>query len=130
MTSANNTFAVLHNFLNGGVEYRPTPLIECARLLQGERQPNPADFVVGTRDVKDRCAAVRVGPVACHMKLTLSRAAICLQGIVAFSLALPAETLARLDLFDYKVVVEQEDAVSADDCGSMNRSVVKPAADC
>ena len=31
----------------------PTPLIECARLLQGGGAPNPADFVVGTRDVKE-----------------------------------------------------------------------------
>ena len=31
----------------------PTPLIERVRLPQGERQ-NPADFVVGTREVKER----------------------------------------------------------------------------
>ena len=42
---------------------------------------------------------------------------------------LPAETLARLDLFQDKVVVKQKDAVSADDCWSVNRTIVKPAAD-
>ena len=43
---------------------------------------------------------------------------------------LPAETLARLDLFQDKVVVKQKDAVSADDSRGMNGTVLKPAADC
>ena len=53
-----------------------------------------------------------------------------LQGILTVLFALPAKTLACLDLFQNKIIIEQQDTVGTDDSRGMNGTVLKPAADC
>ena len=53
-----------------------------------------------------------------------------LQRALTLRFALPAKTLACLDLFQNKIIIEQQYTLGTDDSRGMNGTVLKPAADC
>ena len=54
---------------------------------------------------------------------------ICLQRVISLQLTLPAKTLACLELFDDKIIVEEQHAIGPDYSRCMYRGAVQPAAD-